>query len=207
VKALRVICALLLVTGACLSGRALYVHAKAELAGILVRRAWEHSVLSGKPQAPWPWADTHPVARIRIPRLGYDEIVLEGASPRTLAFGPAHLLNGTALGESGNLVLAGHRTSWFRPLENIAQGDTIQIQWFDAHRGGLHERTYTVNRISVVEPQDTALLASTLEDELTLITCYPFGRGPRSPQRYIVRASPLGPAPVLLGPLASRSSQ
>ena len=49
-KALRVICALLLITGACLSGRALYMHAKAELAGILVRRAWEHSVQSGKPQ-------------------------------------------------------------------------------------------------------------------------------------------------------------
>jgi len=46
--------------------------------------------------------------------------------------------------------------------------------------------------ISVVEPQDTALLAPTADDALTLITCYPFGRGPRSPQRYIVRASPLG---------------
>src|SRR6478736_10365680 len=194
VKALRIVCALLLITGACLSGRALYLHAKAELAGILVRRAWQQSVHSGKPQAPWPWADTHPVARIRIPRLGYEEIVLEGASPRTLAFGPAHLLNGTSLGESGNLVLAGHRTSWFKPLENIAQGDTIQIQWFDAHRSGLQERTYTVNMISVVEPQDMTLLAPTLDDELTLITCYPFGRGPRSPQRYIVRASPLGPA-------------
>jgi sortase A len=193
VKSLRIVCALLLITGACLSARALYMHAKAELAGILVRRAWQQSVRSGKPQAPWPWADTHPVARIRIPRLGYDEIVLEGASPRTLAFGPAHLINGTGLGEPGNLVLAGHRTSWFRPLENIAQGDAIQIQWFDAHRGGLHERTYNVNRISVVEPQDTGLLAPTADDELTLITCYPFGRSPRSPQRYIVRASPLGP--------------
>lgn len=193
-KALRVLCALLLITGACLSGSALYMHGKAELAGILVRRAWEQSIQSGRPQVPWPWADTHPVARIRIPRLGYDEIVLEGASPRTLAFGPAHLLNGTRLGEPGNLVLAGHRTSWFKPLENIAQGDTIQIQWFDAHRGALHSRTYTVNTISVVEPQDTALLAPTAEDALTLITCYPFGHGPRSPQRYIVRASPVSPS-------------
>ena len=49
-----------------------------------------------------------------------------------------------------------------------------------------------MNTISVVEPQDTALLAPTPEDNLTLITCYPFGRGPRSPQRYIVRALPLG---------------
>jgi sortase A len=199
-KAARIVCALLLITGACLSGRALYMHAKAELAGILIRRAWEQTVQSGRTHAPWPWADTHPVARIHIPRLDYDEIVLEGASPRTLAFGPAHLLNGTGIGESGNLVLAGHRTSWFRPLKNIAQGDTIQIQWFDLHRGGLQERIYTVSMISVVEPQDTALLAPTADDALTLITCYPFGHGPRSPQRYIVRASPVGT-------LASGSSQ
>ena len=191
-KATRILCALLLITGACLSGRALYMHAKAELAGILVRRAWEQSLQSGKSQAPWPWADTHPVARIRIPRLGYDEIVLEGASPRTLAFGPAHLLNGTSLGEPGNLVLAGHRTSWFRPLESVAPGDTILVDWFQTRRGGLQERTYMVNKISIVDPQDTALLAPTPEDELTLITCYPFGRGPRSPQRFIVRASPVG---------------
>ena len=191
-KALRIVCALLLITGACLCGRALYMHAKAELAGILVRRAWEQSVQSGKPQAPWPRADTHPVARIRIPRLEYDEIVLEGASPRTLAFGPAHLLNGIGFGEQGNLVLAGHRTSWFKPLQAIAMGDTILVQWFQPLRGGLQEQTYTVSTISVVEPQDTTLLAPTPEDELTLITCYPFGRGPRSPQRYIVRALPAG---------------
>lgn len=207
-KAIRLLCTLLLITGACLSGRALYMHAKAELAGILVRRAWERSVQSGRPHAPWPWADTHPVARIRIPRLGYDEIILEGAAPRTLAFGPAHLLNGTAVGGPGNLVLAGHRTSWFQPLEGIAQGDMIQIQWFDAHRGGLQERTFTVNLVRVVEPQDTSLLAPTPDDELTLITCYPFGRSPRSPRRFIVRASPIGTGrPVQPRTIASRSSQ
>ena len=207
-KATRIVCVLLLITGACLSGRALYMHAKVELAGILVRRAWEQSVQSGRPQAPWPWADTHPVARIRIPRLDYDEIVLEGASPRTLAFGPTHLINGTSLGEPGNLVLAGHRTSWFKPLEGIAQGDTILIQWFQPRRGGLQERTYMVNRISVVDPQDTALLAPTPEDELTLITCYPFGRGPSSPQRFIVRASPTGSGRLVQSPtVASMNAQ
>jgi len=208
VKAIRLLGALLLNAGACLFGRALYMHAKAELAGVLVRRAWNESVESGRPHAPWPWADTHPVARIHIPRLGYDEIILEGAAPRTLAFGPAHLLNGTAVGGPGNLVLAGHRTSWFRPLEGIAQGDTIQVQWFDGHHGGLQERTYAVSTISVVEPQDTTLLASALDDALTLITCYPFGRRPRSPQRFIVRASPVGSG-RLVQPhaTASRSSE
>ena len=191
-KALRFLAALVLVVGGCLTGRAVYMHTKAELAGVMIRRAWEQSMQSGEPRAPWSWADTHPIARLQIPRLGYDEIVLEGATPRTLAFGPARLLSGAGLGQPGNLVLAGHRTSWFRPLEGIAQGDTIQVEWFDGRHGRLREQSYAVSMIRVVEPQDVALLAPTSEDTLTLVTCYPFGRSPRSPQRFVVRASPFG---------------
>lgn len=193
-RLMRFASALILIAGACLSGRALYLHAKAELAGVLIRRAWEQSLQSGKPHSPWSWADTYPIARLRIPHLGYDEIVLEDATPRTLAFGPARLLSGPSPGEAGNLVLAGHRTSWFKPLEAIAQGDAIDLEWFDPRTGGLRQRTYTVTMIRVVEPQDVGLLAPTSEDALTLVTCYPFGRGPRSPQRFIVRASPMGPS-------------
>ncbi len=193
-KVLRHLIALILVAGTCLTGRAAYLHVKAELAGVLIRRAWEQSAHSGEPHAPWPWADTHPVARLRIPRLDYDEIVLDAASPRALAFGLALLLSGAAVGKPGNVVLAGHRTSWFRPLEKIAGGDKIQIAWFDTRRGKLYERTYTVDLIQVVEPQDVTLLEPTSQDALTLVTCYPFGSSPRSPLRYMVRASPIGPS-------------
>src|SRR5262249_19129758 len=79
------------------------------------------------------------------------------------------------------------------PLENIANGDTIRIEWFDTHHRELRERSYAVDTIRVVDPHDTTLLAPTSEDTLTLITCYPFGSRPNSPQRYVVRASPLGP--------------
>jgi sortase A len=190
-KALRIAAALVLFAGASLTCRALYLHAKAELAGILIRRAWKQSLESGQAHAPWAWADTHPIARLQIPRLGYDEIVLEGATPRTLAFGPARLFSGAELGKTGNLLLAGHRTSWFKSLEGIAQDDAIQLEWFDSHLQ-LHQRSYKVSQIRVVDPKDVALLAPTSEDALTLITCYPFGRSPRSPQRFIVRASPTG---------------
>jgi sortase A len=88
-------------------------------------------------------------------------------------------------------VLAGHRTSWFRPLETVAHGDSIEVEWFDPRRGGLHQRTYTVDVIRVVDPQDVTLLGPTSDDVLTLITCYPFGYGARSPQRFIVRALPV----------------
>jgi sortase A len=202
-KALRILCALLFIGGASLTARALYMHAKADLAGVLIRRAWEQSIQSGESHAPWPWADTHPIARLRIPRLGYDEFVLEGATPRTLAFGPARLFSGARLGEPGNLVLAGHRTSWFRPLETLAPGDRIEVEWFDPGIGGLHHRAYAVDVIRVVEPQDVSLLAPTSDDALTLITCYPFGYGPRSPQRFIVRAVPLAKQ-ALAGPPPAR---
>lgn len=188
-KTLRIAAALLLLAGAALTARAAYLHLKAELAGILIRRAWNETIRTSKNHAPWPWADTHPIARLEIPRLHYDEVVLEGATPRTLAFGPARLQSGAAPGEPGNLILAGHRTSWFRPLEGIRQGDEIQLEWFDTRNRSVKKKTYTVILIRVVEPQNVALLAPTSEDALTLITCYPFGSSPTSPQRFIVRAS------------------
>jgi sortase A len=193
-KPLRYFVALTLVAGVCLTGRALYLHAKAELAGVLIRRAWQVMARSGESRPPWPWADTHPVARLRIPRLGYDEIVLEGATPRTLAFGPARLLSGAALGEPGNLELAGHRDTWFEPLQALALGDTIDLEWYDARRAGLRTRTYIVDDIRVVAPEDVSQLAPTSDDSLTLVTCYPFGRSPRSPQRFMVRALPTSPS-------------
>jgi len=197
VRALRILSAVVIIAGACLTLRAAYIHAKAELAGVLIRRAWQQSLQSGKAHAPWPWADTYPIARLRIPRLDYDEIVLEGATARTLAFGPARLLSGPRLGKAGNLVLVGHRTSWFRRLEAIAAGDEIQLAWFDSRHGGLRERTYSVSAIQIEKPQDVTLLAPTSEDALTLFTCYPFGPGPSSPQRYVVRALPLASSRLL----------
>lgn len=191
---LRYFVALILVAGVSLTGRDVYLHAKAELAGILIRQAWQVTARTGESRPPWPWADTHPVARLRIPRLGYDEIVLEGATPRTLAFGPARLLSGAALGEPGNLELAGHRNNWFKPLQDVTLGDTIELEWYDSRRAGLRTRTYIIDDIRVVAPEDVALLAPTSDDALTLVTCYPFSRSPRCPQRYIVRASPVGPA-------------
>jgi len=190
-KPLRLLSLFILLAGGCLTARALYLRAKAELAGILIRHAWEQTLATGAPHRPWPWADTHPIARLQIPRLGYDEIVLEGASPRTLAFGPARMSYSARLGEPGNLVLAGHRTSWFRRLEAIAPADEIKVDWYASHEKHPRQRIFKVSAIRIVDPSNTALLAPTDDDVLTLITCYPFGHSPHSPQRFIVRAEPV----------------
>jgi sortase A len=189
-KALRLFVLVTLLAGVALSSRAAYLHVKAEVASVLIHRAWDVRVQRGQSIPPWPWADTHPIARIRIPRLGYDEIVLEDATPRSLAFGPARLLSSAELGEPGNLVVAGHRTSWFKPLEAIASGDTVELSWFDENTRRLRQRRYIVQDIEVVQPEDVRLLMPTSDDALTLITCYPFNRSPHSPQRFVVRALP-----------------
>ena len=206
-KPLRIFVALILFAGASLTARAMYLHAKAELASVLIHRAWDKTVADGKPHPPWPWADTYPVARLRIPRLGYDEVVLEGATPRTLAFGPARLFSGADLGEPGNVELAGHRTSWFRPLESLEARDEIQVQWFDTRRHQLREQTYTVDDIRIVAPEEITLLSPASDDALTLITCYPFGHSLRSPQRFVVLASPAGPSRSTENPHLAKRAQ
>ncbi len=188
-KALRLLAIALLILGGALASRAAYQQAKGKLAGALIRRSWNTETRTGEWEAPWPNADMRPIARLRIPRLGYDEIVLEGATPRTLAFGPAHMLNGAGFGEHGNLALAGHRDSWFLPLEKIEVGDEILLAWFDGRTKSIKERSYAVSFVRVVDPKDMELLAPTVDDVLTLITCYPFGHARTSPERFIVRAA------------------
>jgi sortase A len=189
VRRARVAGSLALLLGACLTGRDLYLRGKAELACLLIRIAWEETLRTGRNTPPWPWADTHPVGRLLIPRLGFDEIVLEGASLRTLAFGPARMMSGAAPGEPGNLLLAGHRTSWFLPLQHVRRGDAVIVEYRDGRTGALGRSTYQVEDVRVVEPEEAApLLGPSGDDALTLVTCFPFGYSPWSPQRYVVRA-------------------
>lgn len=159
-KLLRITCAYLLLAGMLLTSRALYLHAKAEVAGLLIRRAWSQTPShGGEVCRPWPWADIHPVARLRIPRLTYDEIVLDKATARTLAFGPAVALSGARVGAPGNVVVVGHRTSWFRKLEGIETGDRIELQWFDAARQTSRIRVFIVEAVRAVDAADLLLAA------------------------------------------------
>lgn len=180
--------ALLLCAGFTLGARGAYLNAKAALAGLLLDRAWQAARLTGSAVKPWPWADLYPVARLSIPSLGLDQLVLNDANPRALAFGPAHLGSSAWPGERGNVVLAGHRTSWFEPLRRIERGARIRLDW--AAGGRTRARDYRVEEIRVVAPDDVSPLGDA-DDALTLVTCYPFGYGARSPQRYVVRARAL----------------
>jgi hypothetical protein len=66
--------------GAALFGNGAWLYTKAALGQWLLQRAWSEARASGAAVKPWPWADTHPVARLIVPPPMPDELVLAGAS-------------------------------------------------------------------------------------------------------------------------------
>ena len=161
-----------------------WIHAKAELAQLLLERSWDARLAGTDESAtkPWPWADTAPVARLQVPRLAVDQIVLAGASGRSLAFGPGHL-TGTALpGERGNSVITGHRDTHFDFIGELKPGDTFRLQRPD----GTWAR-YRVAGGEVVDARTAQLDATPGRSAVTLVTCYPFNsRDYNQPWRYAV---------------------
>ncbi len=165
-------------------GNGLYIPAKALVAQVLLNEAWRRT-LSGTSQAkPWPWADTWPVARLRVPKHGIDQIVLAGTSGRTIAFGPGHL-DGTPLpGASGNSIIGGHRDTSLAFLEHVAVGDRLTIDSADGARV-----SYRVTGHRVVDARHPWPSPDVAEKRLTLVTCYPFDAVvPGGPLRYLVFA-------------------
>ena len=120
---------------------------------------------------------------IEIPRLGMSVVVREGVDESTLSRAVG-LVPGTARpGDSGNIVLAGHRDTFFRPLRGIEVEDTIKLVV------PPHTYEYRVESLRVVKPQEVSVMDSRGVDELTLVTCYPFRYIGPAPDRFIVRAT------------------
>ncbi len=167
-----------------------WIHAKAMLAQVLLERSWQARLAGGDAGAPkpWPWADTAPVARLQVPRLAVDQIVLAGASGRSLAFGPGHL-TGTALpGERGNSVITGHRDTHFDFIGELKTGDTFRLQRPDG--SWVH---YRVAGGEVVDARTAQLDATPDRSAVTLVTCWPFdSRDYNQPWRYAVFGEEIG---------------
>lgn len=126
------------------------------------------------------------VGRIEIPRLGLRAIVREGADHATLARAVGLVPNSARPGENGNMVLAGHRDTFFRPLRKVRVGDVVRLVRPD----GTFD--YRVDALHVVKPEETSVLQSRGVEELTLVTCYPFRFIGPAPERFIVSASRIG---------------
>jgi sortase A len=123
------------------------------------------------------------IGRMEIQRLALSVAVMEGTGAVTLRRAAGHIA-GTALpGQTGNIGIAAHRDTFFRPLRNIQRDDIITLTTLQG------EYRYRVVSTKVVSPSDVAVLNPDGSEVLTLVTCYPFYFIGAAPDRFIVRAA------------------
>lgn len=119
---------------------------------------------------PPPVTSGDPVARIRIPRIDIDKVVVSGVSVAELKAGPGHYPGTPLPGQPGNAAIAGHRTTYGAPfysLNELEDGDAIFVTTVQ----GSFE--YRVSGSEIVAPGDVHVVESRGMNELTLTTCNP----------------------------------
>jgi len=105
----------------------------------------------------------------------------QGDLDTELRMGAGHSSVSLLPGQDGNIVFAAHRTSYFKPLQNVAVGDEVL---FETTYGTF---TYKVREIRILESDEFSLITKETEKEqLTLYTCYPFTYVGNAPDRYAV---------------------
>src|ERR1700692_2573516 len=108
------------------------------------------------------------IGELEIPRLNVSVMVFEGDDAGILSQGAGHI-PGTALASgSGNIGIAAHRDTYFRPLRAVHPNDVIAL------KTPAGTSRYAVTETKVVRPSDVAVLARATGRDLTLVTCYPF---------------------------------
>ena len=182
-RAVMAVAAVLLMAGLALMGHGAMIHAKAVLAQYLLKQAFAESLATGQPVKPWAWADTWPVARLDVPRLGASAIVLQGASGQALAFGPGLLANTPQPGEKGTSVIAAHRDTHFAFLRDAKPGDEIRVTRTD---GTIF--WFRITAKTVVHWDASGIDRDKDGRWLVLSTCWPLDAVTRGPERLIVKA-------------------
>lgn len=147
----------------------IYIPTKAWLSQQLIAYSWKAAVLNKTPLPPWPWADTTPIAKMNVTRLGKSIVLLKGTDPTTLAFSAGVMHQYATLTDNRPFVVAGHRDTHFNFLQQLQLHDVISVNDIN---GNIN--AYQVNDINIVDSDSTPLLLNESEPSLLLVTCYPF---------------------------------
>jgi sortase A len=130
-----------------------------------------------------------PIARLRIPSIGVDEIVVNGTDAGSLKRGPGRYLGSAMPGEGELVYVAGHRTTYGAPfsrIDHLRKGDRVVVE--------LPYATfeYAVTGHRIVDDESLWVLRSKGYELLALQACHPrfFAT-----QRYIAYARPVRVTP------------
>ena len=195
----KILIAALLLSGAALTAKALYIPVKAEVAQVLLNRAFDESVEHGQPIKPWSWADTAPVARISVERLAVSEVVLSGGSGEAMAFGPTEVLDDRARGVT---ILAAHRDTHFEFIRDLAVGDVVALERIDGSMARFRVHGFeTVRHDAFTYPGDSSARA-----QLALATCWPFDTHVAGPLRRVAWAEEIRSEEIAPPVIAAKAS-
>lgn len=122
------------------------------------------------------------IAAIIIPNQNKRIPVYEGTSAEILKKGAGHYQKSALPGENNNVILSGHRDTFFRFLKDLEKNDSLILETTEK------EYEYKITKFSVVSSKDKTILTPKPRPVLTLTTCYPFSFIGNAPKRYIVTA-------------------
>jgi sortase A len=121
-----------------------------------------------------------PIARLIIPKIGLDRLIVEGAGLDQLAFGPGHYRGTAKPGHVGSSAIACHRTGWGSPcinVDKIKTGDELIIETKEGCAAPPCRFVYHLTRSIIVEPKDGWVLGgdpkSKAATKLVITTCTP----------------------------------
>jgi sortase A len=126
------------------------------------------------------------LGRLEAPEVQLSAALLEGSDDGTLSHGAGHIEDTPFPGQPGNIGIAGHRDTVFRPLRRIHVGDALALTTSD------RVYRYRIDKTFIVGPDDVYVLDPTDRPTLTLVTCYPFEFIGHAPKRFIVQAQLVG---------------
>src|SRR6267142_5907416 len=126
------------------------------------------------------------LARLTAPSVHMEANVLEGSDDGTLSRGAGHIEDTPFPGQPGNVGIAGHRDTVFRPLRRVRLGDALMLTTTD------RVYRYRIRKTFIVGPDDVYVLDPTEQPTLTLVTCYPFEFIGHAPKRYVIQATLMG---------------
>ena len=165
--------------------------------GLVAAESWHAGVVSAK--AARSFSERRPVSagaeqatveesadtvigQMAIPALHLTVPVMAGYDAASLKRGVGHITNTAMPGGLGNMGLAGHRDTYFRPLEKVRKGMVIEV------RTAAGKFSYQIESTEIVNPDQVEVLDIRERPEMTLVTCYPFHFIGAAPQRFIVHA-------------------
>jgi sortase A len=138
---------------------------------LAIRFAQAASALGTDDLSPLPvqaFEQGSPVAILEIPKLGMQEIVVEGSSGRDTARAVGHLFGSSGPGQEGNSVLVGRSISYgapFRDIDELETGDEVILLTIQG------KAKYVVD--DNLEAPISGQMGQSSDSRLTLVTASP----------------------------------